>query len=177
MIHALGGAEASRAWLNYMAMCVGIGAPGTIQEIARGYLGDRTAPEWLRPTDLVRAGPIEIMGTQHVKLGNLVEYDNLWAKDTGYQRPVELATVRLKGMVEVLGNWDEYVPDPTYLAQRGGTFLFDKQHQQQGQLVYKFLDKGVLTYSETMSRPLSFLEPWIGTKAQNPLGLGDQTNV
>jgi hypothetical protein len=31
----------AKAWLNYMAMCAGIGAPGTLQEILRGYLGDR----------------------------------------------------------------------------------------------------------------------------------------
>eukprot|EP00966_Prymnesium_polylepis_P285141 6586927-Prymnesium_polylepis.1 len=30
------------AWLNYLAMCAGIGAPGTLQEIVRGYVGDRS---------------------------------------------------------------------------------------------------------------------------------------
>ena len=31
----------------------------------------------------------------------------------------------------------------------------------------------MLTYSATMARPLSFLAPYIGAKALNPLGLGD----
>ena len=32
------------AWLNYLLMCAGIGAPGTLPEIARGYFTTR-APE------------------------------------------------------------------------------------------------------------------------------------
>ena len=38
-------------------MCAGIGAPGTLAEILRGYLGDRSAPERLAPDAVVRAGP------------------------------------------------------------------------------------------------------------------------
>lgn len=48
------------AWLNYMAMCAGIGAPGTLQEILRGYFGDKSAPERFRDDDIVKAGFITI---------------------------------------------------------------------------------------------------------------------
>jgi hypothetical protein len=35
----------AKAWLNYLAMCAGIGALGTLPEILLGYFGDETAPE------------------------------------------------------------------------------------------------------------------------------------
>jgi len=157
----------AKAWLNYMAMCAGIASPGTVQEIARGYLGDRTAPERLADNVRVEAGPINVTGTQKWGIGPM-EMDLWWANESGYQRPVELATVRLRSMVEALSNWDIYVPDASNLAQRGGTFVL-----QGGAVAYEWRDKGILTYSETMSRPLTFLEPFIGPKALNPLGLGD----
>lgn len=158
-----------RSWLNYMAMCAGIAAPGTLQEILRGYLGDKSAPERLRDDDLVTAGPISIQGVTDVKIG-WIEYQSLWKNEKGYQRPAELATVRLRAMVEVLTNFDDYVPDQRYLDWRGATILFDRD----GKVEYMYRDKGVLTYSATMSRPLSFLAPYIGdVRAMNPLGLAD----
>ena len=159
----------ARSWLNYMAMCAGIAAPGTLQEILRGYLGDKTAPERLRDDELVTAGPISIQGVKDVKIG-LIEYQSLWKNEKGYQRPAELATVRLRAMVEVLTNFNEYVPDQRYLDWRGATFLLIGD----GQVEYMYRDRGVLTYSATMSRPLSFLAPYIGEmRANNPLGLAD----
>ena len=160
----------ARAWLNYLAMCAGLGAPGTLPEIFRGYFGDFSAPERFAPDDTVKAGFITIgPGVGPVKLGPL-SYSQWWEDERGYQRPVELATVRLKNMVEVLTKWDDYVSNPTVIDQRGGTFLFSET----GELLYEYRHRGVLTYSETMSRPLSFLSPYIGEEvAKNPLGLMD----
>ena len=157
------------AWLNYLLMCAGIGAPGTLPEIARGYFGDKSAPERLAPDAVVSVGDvIEIgPGVGPVKLGPF-HYENSWKDETGYQRPVELATVRLRAMVEVLGNWDAYVSDPRYVDVRGATYIVDGD-----ELLYEYKHRGVLTYSATMSRPLSFLAPFIGARALNPLGLGD----
>ncbi|MEH1771110.1 MAG: AhpC/TSA family protein [Nostoc sp.] len=59
----------------------------------------------------------------------------------------------LRNMTEVLSNWNIYVPDSSYLTQRGGTFLFDSQ----GQLIYEHRDRGILSFAENMSNPLSFL--------------------
>lgn len=56
-------------------------------------------------------------------------------------------------MAEVLKYWKTYVPDATYITQRGGTFLFD----QQGQSVYEHRDRGILGFAANMSNPLSFL--------------------
>ena len=80
-----------------MAMCAGYGAPGTLPEILRGYLGDKDAPERLgrdvvvKVRDLIEIGP----GVGPVRLGGL-SYTQWWGDETGYQRPVELATVRLR---------------------------------------------------------------------------------
>ena len=75
------------------------------------------------------------------------------AGGSGFQRPFELATLRLRNMVEVLGQWKTYVPNASYITQRGGTFLFDGQRE----LIYEFRDPGILGFSETMNRPLDFL--------------------
>mmetsp|Transcript_23909 Transcript_23909/g.74424 ORF Transcript_23909/g.74424 Transcript_23909/m.74424 type:complete len:342 (+) Transcript_23909:25-1050(+) len=163
--------EVADAWLRYLAMCAGVAAPGTLPEILRGYLGDRSAPERLRPDEVVTAGFVQIgPGVGPVSIGP-ISYENAWAEEAGYQRPVELATVRLKNMVEALGNWDEYVSNPTQIARRGATFIFE---EPSGECIYEYRHRGVLTYSETMRRPLSFLAPFIGNdRAANPLGMGD----
>ena len=153
-----------------MAMCAGIGAPGTLREIIRGYLGDMSAPERFRDDATVEAGPITIgPGVGPTKIGPLV-YDQWFSDERGYQRPVELATVRLKNMVEVLTKWDSYVSDPRLVSLRGATYLFDEE----GGELYAYKSRGVLTYSETMPRPLTFLSNYIGEgAARNPLGLPD----
>ena len=43
----------------------------------------------------------------------------------GFQRPFELATIRLRNMAEVLGHWRTYVPLDDFMTQRCGTFLLD----------------------------------------------------
>lgn len=173
----------TRSWLNYMAMCAGISAPDTLPEILRGYLGDKEAPERLGANDIVTVPAssevnddepfIRIKGITDVKLGP-IEYQSLWKNEKGYQRPAELATVRLRFMVEVLSNFGTYVPDQRYLDFRGATYLFGGDMNDQ--LVYEHVDTGVLSYSKTMKRPLSFLAPYIGKKALNPLGFGDPAN-
>lgn len=159
------------AWLNYLAMCAGIGAPGTLREILRGYFGDLKAPERFREDDVVEAGFVKIgPGVGPVKIGPLA-YEQWFADERGYQRPVELATVRLKNMVEVLTKWDLYVTNPLAIAQRGATYLFDNRD---GSVLYLYEHRGVLTYSETMPRPLTFLAPYVGEAvARNPLKLPD----
>ncbi|MEA5442845.1 peroxiredoxin-like family protein [Cyanobium gracile] len=110
--------QAGGPWPNLLLMCAGLGSPGTLAEVLRGYTGDRSAP-----------------------LG-----------------PFELATVRLRNMAEVLGHWRTYVPRDDFLTQRGGTFLLDADDT----LLYSHRDPGVLGFSATMARPLSFLDPFLG---------------
>jgi hypothetical protein len=131
------------AWLNLMVMCAGIGSPGTLKEVFRGYWGDRHAPQLIKPQETVKAAPLPPIQGSFFDL----------AGGSGFQRPFELATLRLRNMSEVLSHWQTYVPDGTYLTQRGGTFLFNAQ----GELLYEHRDRGILGFAANMSRPLSFL--------------------
>ena len=135
---------AQNSWLNLILMCGGIGSSGTLTEVFRGYKGDRQAPQLIDNEEVIRATPLPPIKGSFFKL----------AGGTGFQRPFELATLRLRNMSEVLGNWRTYVPQDTYLTQRGGTFLFDSQ----GNLLYEHRDRGILGFAENMSRPLEFLE-------------------
>lgn len=132
------------AWLNLLLMCAGIGSPGTLAEVLRGYLGDRQAPQLIPDDETVKAGPLPALRGSFFQL----------AGGRGFQRPFELATLRLRNMAEVLSNWPTYVPNASYLTQRGGTFLFDAQ----GQPIYEHRDRGILGFAANMSRPLAFLE-------------------
>ena len=116
-------------WPNLLMMCAGVGSPGTLREVIRGYTGDRSAPARLTNSLFDLAGQ-------------------------GFQRPFELATVRLNNMVEVLGRWRTYVPEDNYLCQRGGTYLLDETND----LLYSHHDRGILGFSETMANPLTFLD-------------------
>ncbi len=76
-------------------------------------------------------------------------------------RPFELATTRLRNMIEVLGHWRTYVPRDDFLTQRGGTFLIDADDR----LLAVHRDPGLLGFSATMHRPLQFLEPFLEGEA------------
>ncbi len=133
------------AWVNLMLMCAGIGSKGTLAEVFRGYRGDRNAPQLIGDEEVIRAAPLPPLKGSFFK----------WAGGSGFQRPFELATLRLRNMAEVLGNWTAYVPDASHMTQRGGTFLFDAQNQ----LVYEHRDRGILGFAANPSYPLSFLFP------------------
>jgi hypothetical protein len=132
-----------QAWLNLMLMCAGIASPGTLREVLRGYTGDRTAPQLFDDNDVIEDTPLPpLKGSFFRRAGG-----------QGFQRPFELATLRLRNMTQVLSHWRTYVPDARYLTQRGGTFLFDAE----GQLVYEYRDRGILGFAANMGRPLDFL--------------------
>ncbi len=42
-------------------------------------------------------------------------------------RPFELATRRLMNMIEILYNWNIYVPDASFLTQRGATIITNEK--------------------------------------------------
>ncbi len=131
------------AFLNLMLMCAGIGSPGTLAEVLRGYTGDKKAPQLIDDDEVIHAKPLPPLKGSFFNL----------AGGKGFQRPFELATLRLRNMTEVLSNWSTYVPNSAYLTQRGATFLFDNQ----GNLLYKYCDRGILGFAENKSNPLSFL--------------------
>ncbi|MCC5670386.1 AhpC/TSA family protein [Nostoc sp. CHAB 5784] len=121
--------SSQNAWLNLMLMCAGIGSPGTLKEVFRGYKGDYNAPQLIADEEVVKGTSLPpIKGAFFKAVGG-----------KGFQRPFELATLRLRNMTEVLSNWKIYVPDSSCLTQRGGTFLFDSQ----GQLIYSHRDRKI----------------------------------
>jgi hypothetical protein len=133
-------------WPGLLLMCAGIGSPGTLAEVLRGYSGDRTAAERIGADQVVQLGRwLRIRGSLFGRLGS------------GYQRPFELATVRLSNMVEVLGHWRTYVPRDDYITQRGGTYLLEVDDS----VPYSYRDRGILGFSATMDRPLRFLESFL----------------
>ncbi|GET41023.1 peroxiredoxin-like family protein [Microseira wollei] len=131
------------AWLNLMLMCAGIGSPGTLAEVFRGYRGDRQAPQLIGDEEIIQAPPLPPLKGSFFGL----------AGGKGFQRPFELATLRLRNMGEVLTNWKTYVPNPAYLTQRGATFLFNAQ----GDLLYEHRDSAILGFAADKRNPLSFL--------------------
>ena len=159
----LPGASASTsAYLNLLLMCAGIGSPGTLKEVLRGYVGDRHAPQLIDDGEVVRATPLPAIK------GSLFRF----AGGKGFQRPFELATLRLRNMAEVLGNWSTYVPDASFLTQRGATFLFDRN----GQLLFQHRDRNLLGFSPHMHRPLAFLADQLESSPQADRSVSPQTN-
>jgi hypothetical protein len=134
-------------WPNLLLMCAGVGSPGTLAEVLRGYTGDRQAPQRIADDETVQAGPLPpIQGSFFALAGG-----------KGFQRPFELATLRLRNMAEVMAHWRTYVPSDNFLTQRGGTFLLDADDT----LLYSYKDRGILGFSATMARPLSYLDPYL----------------
>ncbi|KAL3160882.1 hypothetical protein ABBQ38_009275 [Trebouxia sp. C0009 RCD-2024] len=107
------------AYLKLLPMLAGIGSPGTIQEVLRGYVGDRSSqPVW----------------------GGRQAFDIL---GTGYQRPFELATLRLNHMVNILPRWGALSPsNSALLTQQGGTLLFKDE-----ETLFRQDDSGILRYT------------------------------
>ncbi len=134
-------------WPSLLLMCAGIGSPGTLSEVLRGYTGDRSAPQRFGDDEVVSTGVLPPIPAGLFRR----------AGGEGFQRPFELATVRLRNMNEVLRNWSTYVPDDRFITQRGGTFLIDSDDS----LLYVYRDRGILGFSATMQRPLAFLDPWL----------------
>jgi AhpC/TSA antioxidant enzyme len=82
----------AKAWLNLMLMCAGIGSPGTLAEVLRGYRGSHLAPQLIGDEEIVHAPPLPPLKGSFFR----------WAGGKGFQRPFELATLRLRNMGEVL---------------------------------------------------------------------------
>jgi hypothetical protein len=141
------------AWLNLLLMCAGIGSPGTLAEVFRGYKGDRQAPQLIADDEIVKATPLPGLKGEFFR----------FAGGKGFQRPFELATLRLRNMSESLNHWKTYVPDSTYITQRGGTFLFNTQRE----LIYQHRDRGILGFAENMHQPLTFLDQF--TQPSSPI--------
>ena len=132
------------AIINLLIMCTGINSRGTIKEVLRGYLGDKNAKSLFSSDEDIKIGPFSLFK------GKM--FDTFSKKQI--LRPFELATRRLMNMIEILSNWNIYVPDSSFLTQRGATFLLNENDE----VMYKFISESLLGYSCKMSSPLSFID-------------------
>ena len=132
------------AIINLLIMCMGIKSRGTIKEVLRGYFGDKNAKSLFAFDEDINLGPLSLLK------GNMFD---IFSKKQ-YLRPFELATRRLMNMIEILSNWNTYVPDATFLTQRGGTILLNEKDE----VLYEFISESLLGYASKMSAPLSFLD-------------------
>ena len=132
------------AIINLLFMCAGINSRGTIKEVLRGYFGDKNAISLFAHDEDINIGPFSLLK------GKMFD---IFSKNNNL-RPFELATRRLMNMIEILSNWNTYVPDPSFLTQRGATFLLNEKDE----VIYEFISQSLLGYSSKMSEPLSFLD-------------------
>ena len=132
------------AIINLLIMCTGINSRGTIKEVLRGYLGDKNAKSLFAFEEDINLGPFPFIK------GKMFD---VFSKKRNL-RPFELATRRLMNMIEILSNWNIYVPDSAFLTQRGATIFLNEKDE----ILYEFISKSLLGYSSNMSTPLSYLD-------------------
>ncbi len=130
-----------------LLMLSGINSFKTIQEVVRGYTGDRKANQIYSEIDNIDVLKfIKFSGNSFKKVFG-----------DGYLRPFELATFRLNNMSEIIQNWGDYILNEKYLPQRGASILLNNKNQ----VIYKFFSSEVLGYSTNMRDPLEFLSDLI----------------
>ena len=130
-----------------LLMLSGINSFKTINEVIRGYTGDRKAKQIFSEFDKIDV--LKFSGNSFKKVFG-----------DGYLRPFELATFRLNNMKEIIQNWNDYIINEEYLPQRGASFLLNNKNQ----IIYKFFSNDVLGYSSNMRDPLGFLTDLIKEK-------------
>ena len=135
------------AIINLLIMCAGINSQGTIKEVLRGYLGDKKAKRLFRDDEDIKIGSISLFKGKMFSVFTKKEM----------LRPFELATRRLINLIEILSNWNTYVPNSSFLTQRGATILIDENDK----VLYRFNSKSLLGYSSQMSSPLSFIDGFL----------------
>ena len=130
-------------WINMLLMLSGVNSLKTIKEVIRGYTGDRHSKQIFSELD-------------QIKLFNILEFSGnsfKFAFGDGYLRPFELATFRLKNMIEIIQNWEHYIFNDQFLPQRGASFILNNQNE----VIYKYFSHDVLGYSSNMNNPLGFI--------------------
>ena len=132
------------AIINLLIMCMGVNSRGTIKEVLRGYLGDKNAKSLFAFDEDIKLGSLSLLKGSMFSIFSKKE--NL--------RPFELATRRLMNMIEILSNWNTYVPDSAFLTQRGATIFLNEKDE----LLYEFIPESLLGYASNMTSPLSFLD-------------------
>lgn len=116
-------------YLRLLPMLAGIGSPGTIQAVLKGYVGDPNAnTDWISSAmTIVDNKEFEILGNKGA-------------------RPLELATLRLQNMRQIVTKWNKLAPpNKELITQQGGTVVFRGREP-----IYSFKDKGILVYTDVL---------------------------
>ncbi|CAM9256906.1 unnamed protein product [Ascophyllum nodosum] len=114
-------------YLRLLPMLAGIGSPGTIQAVLKGYTGDRDEnAEWI------------------LSSLNIVDQDKFDVLGNRGSRPFELATLRLQNMRQIVTQWNRLSPpDKNLITQQGGTIVFEGRDK-----IFSYEDKGILVYTD-----------------------------
>ncbi len=73
----------------------------------------------------------------------LVKDEKFDVLGTEYQRPFELATIRLQNMMDVLQHWNSLAPsNKNLLTQLGGAYVLGPE----GDILFEHKDSGILKY-------------------------------
>ena len=134
-------------WVNMFLMLAGIGSSKTLIEVLRGYTGDKNSKPIYKSQD-------------EINLLNLIKFSGKLFGETfgeNHLRPFELATFRLSNMIEIIQNWNDYILNSEYLPQRTSTFLINDENE----VIYKYISKDILNYSEKMNKPIDFLKQFL----------------
>ena len=127
--------------VKLLIMCAGVGSPGTLQEVIRGYIGDTSREKVFQKgmnNDIPWRSFFDIVGKN-------------------YQRPFELATLRLLNMISIIPKFSTLGPaDSNLLVQRGGAYVF-----QDGITKYKHKDLGILGFipAKKLAQRATAMEP------------------
>ena len=114
-------------YLKLLPMLMGIGSPGTLQAVFKGYIGSKSdSSDWAESyLTLVDRSAFDVLGKEGA-------------------RPFEIATVRLENMMNIIPKWELLAPpDKSLITQQGGTAIFD----QDKNVVWTYKDKGILVYT------------------------------
>ncbi|CAM9558770.1 unnamed protein product [Chrysoparadoxa australica] len=122
-------------YARLLPMLAGIGSPGTISRVLKGES---------KGLDLVENPSNGLDGLTHANraLCHLIT-DCLCPGGT---RPLELATLRLQNMIQILTKWPKLAPENSELiTQQGGTLVFEGKD-----VIYEYKDKGILVYTDIL---------------------------
>jgi len=142
-------------YVKLLGMIFGLGSPGTISKVLRGYVGDKNdgsfSRKWVVKALLQggRSGRWPKL-TEEAFDNDLVFSDDDDDDDAGGGlssglRPFELATLRAQTGIHIVSNWGRLGPkDGDLFTRMGGTFVFDEG----GECVYGYYDNGILMYAD-----------------------------
>ena len=136
-------------YVKLFGMIFGFGSPGTMGQVAYGYLGDASGPEFNRRWVVQSL----LQGSRKGRFPTLTEDAFAGVDSNSGLRPFELATLRAQTGIHILRNWAKLGPkDGDMFTRMGGTFVFDEPAAATGdrEVAYFQRDAGILAYTNVV---------------------------